>query len=128
MSWLSLLIALIMTGKNGASLIGNAWWYQYLMNLVSVEQFFLGAGLGIFAIALVVCIAIGLRSGFRKSFSGIGCISTMILVWLGTLPLFEWITLLLAKGMLNAFDPVLGIVNQGAFILNAAIFVLLGAG
>ena len=128
MSWISLLIALIITGNNGANLVGNIWWYQYLTNLVTVEQFFFTLSWVIFAVVLIFLIVIAVRVGLNNWFGGLGCVSVAILVFLGILPLFEWITLCLARGMLAAFDPVFGILNQGSFILNAILFLLLGVG
>lgn len=125
MTWLSMIIALIKT--NSSELSGNAWWYQFFTNLVGVEKFFMTVGWIIFGVAVLVIIYFAVRWGFQEVF-GNGCFITMILVWLVTLPLFEWVTWLLAKGLLANFDPVTGITNTGAFILNLVVIFLLGAG
>jgi len=125
MSWLSLLIALFQV-RNSA-LVGNAWWFDFFTHVVGVEQFFLGLSWFIFGIALVgVIIMVAIRA-FGDFVQG-GCFAVMFLGWLVTLPLFEWITLSLAKGVLANFDPVMGIVNQGSFLVNAVLYLVLGGG
>lgn len=125
MSWLSLLIALLQI--RNSTLVGNAWWFDFFTHVVGVEQFFLGLSWFIFGIALVGVIILALMGAFKGLLQG-GCTIVAFLVWLLTLPLFEWITLSLAKGVLANFDPVIGIVNQGSFFVNAALYLLLGGG
>lgn len=125
MSWLSLLIALFQV--RNSSLVGNARWFDYLTHVVGVEKFFFTFSWIIFGVAIVVVIVLAILSR-GEFFNGLGCMAIMILVWLGTLPLFEWITLSLAKGALANFDPVVGIVNQGSFFINAGLYLLLGGG
>lgn len=125
MSWLSLLIALFQV--RNSTLVGNAWWFDFFRHVVGVEQFFLGLSWFIFGIALVGVIIMVVMGAFRDFLDG-GCFAVMFLGWLITLPLFEWVTLSLAKGVLANFDPVIGIVNQGSFFINAALYLLLGGG
>lgn len=125
MSYISLIIALIQMSNSG--LVGNAWWYGFLTHVVGVEMFFFGLSWVIFGIALIIFIVLLIKGLFKHFLEG-GCFALMFLGWLITLPLFEWITLSLAKGALANFDPVIGIVNQGPFILNSIFYLILGGG
>ena len=121
---ISFIIALIKTSGFGGT--GNAWSYQLLTNFVAVEKFFMTVGWVIFAIFVVIMIVIAVNGGFGGLASG-GCVTIAVVIWAATLPLLEWVTWLLAKGMLLNFDPVSGIVGSG-FWWNLIGIVLLSGG
>ena len=104
-----------------------SWLDVYLDNLVRVETTFLAISWWIFGI--VIAIAIGVISFLRKSgedFSvslGCGCVSLFLLF----LPLFEWLTLVLAKGMAEAVGPQ-GITDVGKFLTYLIIYLVIGSG
>lgn len=125
MSYISLIIALIQMSNSG--LVGNAWWYSYLTHVVGVEKFFFGLSWFIFGVAALIFLVMLIKGVFKDFLEG-GCFAVMIVSGLMTLPLFEWITMSLAKGALANFDPILGVINQGPFFLNSILYILLGAG
>ena len=124
MTVISFIIALIKT--SGFEGTGNAWSYQLLTNFVSVEKFFMTLGWIIFAIFVAIVLFAGIKGGFGSLFEG-GCMVIVVMIWAAILPLLEWVTWLLAKGMLANFDPVSGIVGSG-FWWNLIGIVLLSGG
>lgn len=127
MSYLSLLISLFK--MMGSELTGNAWWDAYFDTLVGVETWFFKAGWVLFGIAVGLAILSFVLSGLKKlrglASGGLcfGCAAAILLTW----PLWEWITLSLARGMASSFGPE-GIINQGKFIMSLVLYILLGAG
>jgi len=130
MSYLSLLIALFMMSKAPAALTSNGWTDRYLDNLVGVETFFLTISWWIFGIVLAAAIVFVIVSFLKHSegLFGFGMFSGCVALTLLTLPLWEYLTLFLAKNMASAFDPVLGITNTSEFYINLLIFILIGIG
>lgn len=126
MSYLSLLIALFMTGEVPPE---KVWLDVYLDKLVVVERFFLNLSWWIFGIAIVVAIIWGAFSLLNRSLRswslslGCGCLALVLL----SLPLFEWITLKLAIGMAEAVGPQ-GMIDSGKFWVHLIIYILIGLG
>jgi hypothetical protein len=133
MSYLSLLIALFMT-RNVPEQMG--WLDVYLNNLVIVEEWFYKASWWIWGAVIAVTVIFGILALVSRKFEasdlgflsggmsiGCGCLSIFML----GLPLFEWLTLLLANNMASAVGPS-GIVDQGKFWINLIIYILIGSG
>ena len=127
MSYISLLCALFKSA--GSELTGAAWWNLYLNNLVVVEQWFLSFSWWIVGAVVAIALIIGVLSLLGKSTEGFSVSATLgcFAIFLLLLPLFEWITLLLAQGMAASVDPT-GVVNQGKLIMSVLLYLLLGAG
>ncbi len=123
MSYLSALIALFMAQDN---LTGVIWWDNYLDQLVAVETWFFKASWWIWVVFMVIGIIVTIVSKDARR-SGCGCYALFLGVFLGLLPLWEWISLKLAQGMANSVTAE-GVVNQSKLILSAILFFLLGAG
>lgn len=127
MSYISLFVALLK--MRGSELAGSAWWDAYLDQLVEVEEWFFAASWWVFGIVLVLAIlfiVINVVSGTKTDIAvslNCGCFAIFLL----TLPLFEWITLLLAQGMAESVTPD-GMINSGKFLISALLYVMLGTG
>lgn len=126
MSYLSLLIALF---RMGSVPEGVAWLDVYLDALVRVESMFLKISWWIWGAALAVTLILTLLSVFGREPEGIsiglgcGCLVVILL----SLPLFEWLTLVLARGMAEAVGPQ-GVIDSGKFWVHLIIYILIGIG
>lgn len=126
MSYLSLIIALFMANDNN----GSAWWDKYLDNLVAVETWFYHASWwiwGILVVLLVVGLLWALKEFGKEGLLSCGCFVAASGIIILLLPLWEWVTLNLAKSMAAAVTPE-GVLNTGKLVMSAVLYLLMGAG
>lgn len=128
MSYFSLFIAYLQSRKS--DLVGDAWWDLFLDKLVGVEAWFYHLSWFIWAVLLVVGIAVTVWFAYvygKEALLGMGCIVIAGAVIILAFPFFEWATWQLAIGMADSVTPD-GVVNQGKLIMSAILYFLIGAG
>ena len=128
MSWLSMVVAFILTLVNGAGVPDPAWLDLYLDYLVKVEAWLLSFWLVLLVGTVILLIVLGLFSLYKRSGCGesMGCLAIVVILFFAIV-LLEWLTLILAREMANSVDPT-GIINAGKFWVSTVIFLLIGAG
>jgi hypothetical protein len=132
MSYLGALIAVLMTlfGE-----VDGLWLDAYLDNLVAVESWFLGFSWVLFwiAVAIIAVIVIGSILASRNLIEGIlaafttGSITILMLLGVLILPLFGWLTKVLAVAMAESVTGD-GVTDMGKLIVCAIVFLMLGSG
>lgn len=131
MSYFSILIAAIQTWQQDSTFVKGTWFYHFLQNLVGVETWFMNLAWWIFGIAvvgLIVVLILGALGRSPELFAGGGITCGCIAAFLFLLPLFEWITLNLARAMASAVDPTGAIIEPGKLIVFGLIYLAIGAG
>jgi len=124
---ITLIVALVQ--MSSSTLTGNAWIDLFLDKMVGIEGWFLSLAWWVWGIALALTlIVVGLafigKLDLKEVSLGCGCLPVILLAW----PLLEWLSLVLIEGMATSFDPVLGVVNAGKFVICLVIYLILGAG